>query len=355
MGPFGEVASAKGFTDAQLENYWAANTFLQMAFDGKSVEEQQRASANLVNMGLKRKDFQAMAHQFLRMPLTDRKDWECLQRMGLSMEQTIAWLRAPSIEKADENQERIVSRQSILEDWKLAEDRAKAIRKQGLHSKTIGIGAMLGVGVVVTTVAFSGLGYGLNHPSLKQTGSVFFKFAQDAWLPEQLEIAGWGKNILTTASVVASALGWNALKASGDKHVADGKRVNLREKLSREHFQDRALMDQLHAIPKPFAPLLSHLSTEDLVLFLKGDDPLRASILRTNPPDHDQRHQFACLSSKWAARWMKQLDVSVLDWDNPHSDTGSQVVLSQLRKERLRQQTQEGSLDAPSRIRSPVV
>ena len=102
MGPFGEVASAKGFTDAQLENYWAANTFLQMAFDGKSIEEQQRASANLVNMGLKRKDFQAMAHQFLRMPLADRKDWDCLQRMGLSMEQTIAWLRAPSIERVDE-------------------------------------------------------------------------------------------------------------------------------------------------------------------------------------------------------------------------------------------------------------
>lgn len=356
MGLFGDVASAKGFTAAQLENYWAANTFLQMAFDGKPIEEQNRAAANLVNMGLERKDFQAMAHQFLRMKFADQKDWQCLQRMGLSIEQTTTWLRAPSVDALDGHQERSVSRQSLLEDWKLAEERAKAIRKQGLHSKTIGVGALLSVGVAVTTVAFSGLGYGLNHSSLKQTGVAFFKFAQDAWMPEQLDIAGWGKNILTVGSVVAAALGLNALKASGEKHVADGKRVNLRDKLSREHFQDRELMDQLHAIPKPFTPLLSHLGAEDLVLFLKGDDPLRASILRTDPPDHSQRHQFACLSSKWAARWMKQLDVSLLDWDNPRSDTGSQVLLSQLRKERhQRLQSHEESPSSPAPLRSPVV
>lgn len=356
MRLFGEISSARGFNADQLNAYWAGNTFLQVAFPEKSVEEQQNASANLVKIGLTKQDFQGLAQQFLRMSINDKKDWKNLQEVGVSIEQFVTWMRAPSVESAVTLEKKIATRQELLEGWENGYNRAHAIRVQGhyLRAKT-SVGALAGVAVGLTALTLTAAGAGMGQPDIQQTGQVFMEFAKKAWSPiKEMDLQGWGKNLFAMVSGVVAMLGVNNLRASNNKNIADGKQVNLREKLSSEHFQDRALMEQLQAIPKPFAPLLSHLSTEDLVLFLKGDDPLRASILRTNPPDHGQRHQFACLSSKWAARWMKQLDVSVLDWDNPRSDTGSQVVLSQLRKQRnQRLQNQEGSLAVPSPVRSP--
>lgn len=98
MRLFGEVSSGKGFNADQLNAYWAGNTFLQVAFPDKSVEEQQSAAANLVKMGLTQQDFRGLAQQFLRMSINDRKDWEHLQEIRVSMEQVVTWMRAPSVE-----------------------------------------------------------------------------------------------------------------------------------------------------------------------------------------------------------------------------------------------------------------
>ena len=337
-----DVSSARGFSAAQLDAYWAANTALQHLFPSRPAEEIRRAAASMVRMGLKKSDFANLAPQAEALRLKAAKRINHLDALGLSLEQMVEWIRAPgSVAVTDQ----VATQDERLNEWVHAQKRASAIESIATKEQLgHGGGALVAVGCAAAAGIFWGVGQSVDNPDLTQTGGVRMEYGFD-WIKSLKEV-DWktvGGKMAATGTLVLGIVGARAWVGEKDKTVVEAERVNLKGLLSHKQLSDSLLIERLGEIPKAHACLLSHLGREDLGLFIKGDDALRATILKQNPPDHTQRRQFAYLEAQGV--WQKvmlQLDVSLLRWDNPLSATGSDQTLLGLRAARQARKAAEG-------------
>lgn len=255
-----------------------------------------------------------------------------MAQRGFAVEQIIVFVEAPAVSTSFADRTRSQIMKEVQAEWE-ALPLSKRLEKT-VATKNKPVGAMVALAGITAGSLILAYGRAAQSADVKQVATVvsgaFTGMAMKVveavtqigavdnapiaalTAGSTLALAKMGKTIIEKRQAAEKAR-----KVSLTPNLKDSVAPNTLASLFSGHKETQAKLEQ---IPVAHRNLLSHLSGDEIRIFLHGNDDLRAEILTARPPSYEQR--LACtyaLDKHLFFRWRDEQILVGTNWDDAAS------------------------------------
>lgn len=284
-------------------------------FPEENISDLWKKTFEIINTS-KAKEYEEKLTKFgdqLDQNLSIQKRLAEMRNAGYSFEQTFLYLEAPDQSPLHTQ----TTKQDYLKIWRADKNFKPKIKSIDVIDRgKFAAGAI--ASLVGSSVVFSGMTAGLilNNVDIMEVS----KIMSDGFggltsniheAIQQPTLKNWVHLALAGGSV---GYGMAKFRSAADEAKECDLYKNIRTNTSEER---QILVDHIDQLSVSSKHLLTHLTPEELQLFLTSKDQVQEDILRTRPPSFEQRSKSLLSSdSKMASKWRESLKLACATWDN---------------------------------------